>query len=102
MGTVRRFRRRHRSSPPPPIWYIAPAMIIGETPASQLRSFCLGVRRDLRLALRQGGDAAMIVGFFVLAVLLFPFGFGPAPEFLARIGSATLWRLPPPPSPLSR
>jgi heme exporter protein B len=66
-------------------------MIIGETPASPLRSFCLVVRRDLRLALRQGGDAAMVVAFFVLAVILFPFGVGPAPELLARIGSGIVW-----------
>jgi heme exporter protein B len=66
-------------------------MIIGEAPASPLRSFGLVVRRDLRLALRQGGDAAMVVAFFVLAVILFPFGVGPAPELLARIGSGIVW-----------
>jgi heme exporter protein B len=66
-------------------------MVISETPASPLRSFCLVVRRDLRLALRQGGDAAMVVAFFVLAVILFPFGVGPAPELLARIGSGIVW-----------
>src|SRR5260221_13112175 len=77
-------------------------MIIGETPASPLRSFCLVVRRDLRLALRQGGDAAMVVAFFVLAVILFPFGVGPAPELLPRIGSGITWvsaPLAPLPSP---
>src|SRR6266404_4941217 len=66
-------------------------MIIGETPTSPLRSFCLVVRRDLRLALRQGGDAAMVVAFFVLAVVLFPFGVGPEPELLRRIGSGVIW-----------
>src|SRR5216684_8558431 len=88
-----RHRSRHhrRSSPPLPIWYIAPAMIIGEAPASPLRSFGLVVRRDLRLAMRQGGDAAMIVAFFVLAVILFPFGVGPAPELLSRIASGIVW-----------
>jgi heme exporter protein B len=49
------------------------------------------VRRDLRLALRQGGDAAMVVAFFVLAVVLFPFGVGPEPQLLARIGSGVIW-----------
>jgi heme exporter protein B len=53
--------------------------------------FLLVVRRDLRLALRQGGDAAMVVGFFVLAVILFPFGVGPEPEVLGRIGSGIIW-----------
>jgi heme exporter protein B len=49
------------------------------------------VRRDLRLALRQGGDAAMVVAFFILAVVLFPFGVGPEPQLLARIGSGIIW-----------
>src|SRR5690242_65516 len=49
------------------------------------------VRRDLRLALRQGGDAAMVVAFFVLAVALFPFGVGPEPQLLSRIAAGVLW-----------
>ena len=36
-------------------------------------------RRDIRLSLRQGGEVGLVVGFFVLAVLLFPFGVGPEP-----------------------
>ncbi len=49
------------------------------------------VLRDLRLALRQGGDSAMVVGFFVLTIVLFPFGVGPEPELLARIAAGILW-----------
>jgi heme exporter protein B len=49
------------------------------------------VQRDLRLALRQGGDAAMVVAFFVLTVVLFPLGVGPEPELLARIAPGILW-----------
>ncbi len=49
------------------------------------------VARDLRLALRQGSDAAMVLIFYLLAVLLFPFGVGPEPEILARIGTGVLW-----------
>lgn len=45
----------------------------------------------MRLALRQGGDAAMVVGFFVLGVVLFPFGVGPEPQLLARIAAGILW-----------
>jgi heme exporter protein B len=56
-----------------------------------MRSFLLLVRRDLRLAFRQGGDAAMVVGFFVLGVVLFPFGVGPEPQLLARIATGVLW-----------
>ncbi len=33
----------------------------------------------------------MVVAFFVLAVILFPFGVGPEPEVLARIGSGIIW-----------
>ncbi len=48
-------------------------------------------RRDLRLALRQSGDTALVLGFFVLAVVLFPFGVGPEPQILARIAAGILW-----------
>ena len=34
------------------------------------------LRRDLRLALRQGSDTATVLAFFVIAVSLFPFGVG--------------------------
>jgi heme exporter protein B len=47
--------------------------------------------RDLRLALRHGGDAGLVLVFFVLAVLLFPFGVGPEPNILARISTGVLW-----------
>jgi heme exporter protein B len=48
-------------------------------------------RRDLRLALRQGGDTALVIGFFILAVVLFPFGVGPEPDVLTRIAAGILW-----------
>jgi heme exporter protein B len=56
-----------------------------------MTAFRLLVSRELRLALRQGGDAAMVVAFFVLTVILFPFGVGPEPELLARIAAGILW-----------
>ncbi len=66
--------------------------MVMRTPSSNLgRPFLLIVRRDLRLSLRQGGDAAMVVGFFILTVILFPFGVGPEPEILGRIGSGIIW-----------
>ncbi len=49
------------------------------------------VRRDLRLALRQGSAATMAVMFFVLTVTLFPLGVGPEPAILARISAGVLW-----------
>ena len=47
--------------------------------------------RDLRLALRQGSDATIAVMFFVLTVVLFPFGVGPEPNILARIAAGVIW-----------
>lgn len=56
-----------------------------------LRPALVLVRRDLRLALRQGMDSLMAVVFFVLAVVLFPFGVGPEPGMLARIAPGVIW-----------
>jgi heme exporter protein B len=49
------------------------------------------IGRDLKLALRQGADAALVVVFYFMAVLLFPFGVGPAAIILARISIGILW-----------
>lgn len=47
--------------------------------------------RELRLALRQSSDSVMVVAFFVIAVVLFPFGVGPEPNMLAQIGPGVIW-----------
>ena len=47
--------------------------------------------RDLRLGLRHGSDAAMVLAFFVLAAVLFPFGVGPEANLLARISAGVVW-----------
>jgi len=49
------------------------------------------IRRDLRLALRQGSDSMMVVMFFVLTVVLFPFGIGPETNILERVAAGVLW-----------
>jgi heme exporter protein B len=49
------------------------------------------LRRDLRLALRAPSDSATVVLFFVLTVVLFPFGVGPEPNMLARIAPGIIW-----------
>ena len=49
------------------------------------------VMRDLRLALRQGTDVAMVISFFVITVTLFPLGVGPEPTVLARIAAGVVW-----------
>ena len=56
-----------------------------------MSAFLAVVGRDLRLALRQGSDAALVVAFFVLAVTMFPFGVGPEPQLLSRIAAGIVW-----------
>jgi heme exporter protein B len=48
-------------------------------------------RRDVNLAIRQGGEIGLTLGFFVLAVVLFPLGVGPEAEVLRRIGPGIVW-----------
>jgi len=47
--------------------------------------------RDVRLAARQGGASLLTVGFFVIAVTLFPLGVGPELAVLARISTGVVW-----------
>lgn len=47
--------------------------------------------RELRLALRSGGGAGLGLAFFLIVVLLVPFGVGPEPERLATVAVGTLW-----------
>jgi len=54
-------------------------------------AFLAVVGRDLRLALRQGSDAALVIAFFVLAVTMFPFGVGPELQLLSRIAAGIVW-----------
>lgn len=49
------------------------------------------VQRDLRLALRQGLDAVMVLMFFVITVTLFPLGVGPEPNLLAQMAPGVIW-----------
>ncbi len=49
------------------------------------------VGRDLRMAQRHGFDSLLVVAFFVIAVVLFPFGVGPEPNILARIAAGIIW-----------
>ncbi len=47
--------------------------------------------RELRLSLRSGGGAGLGLAFFLIVVLLIPFGVGPVPSLLAKIAPGTLW-----------
>ena len=49
------------------------------------------IGRELRLSVRQRADTVMVAGFFAVTVILFPFGVGPEPGVLARIGAGVLW-----------
>ncbi|MDH5771745.1 MAG: heme exporter protein CcmB [Rhodospirillaceae bacterium] len=56
-----------------------------------MKQFAFLVRRDLSLAFRQGMDSLLVVVFFVIAVVLFPFGVGPEPGILSRIAAGVIW-----------
>jgi heme exporter protein B len=56
-----------------------------------MTSFLALLRRDLRLAFRQGFDAALAIVFFILAAVLFPFAIGPDPSLLAPIAAGVVW-----------
>lgn len=53
--------------------------------------FMMLLRRELMLVMRHGFDSLMVVAFFAIAIILFPFGVGPEPNILARIASGILW-----------
>lgn len=56
-----------------------------------MNGFMIILKRDLYLAMRQSIDNMMVVMFFVLVVIMFPFGVGPEPNILARISSGIIW-----------
>ncbi|SEW03177.1 heme exporter protein B [Cognatiyoonia koreensis] len=47
--------------------------------------------RDLRLAIRAGGGFGLGLAFFLIVVILVPFGVGPEREVLTRIAPGILW-----------
>jgi heme exporter protein B len=49
------------------------------------------LRRDLRLAIRAGGGFGLGLAFFLIVVVLVPFGVGPDTSILARIAPGILW-----------
>jgi heme exporter protein B len=58
-----------------------------------MSAFFAILMRDVKLALRQSTDLGMILGFFVIAAALFPFGVGPNPDMLARLATGIVWVL---------
>ncbi len=50
------------------------------------------MRRDLQSPCRRRkSDTLNLIGFFVLACLMFPFAVGPQPDWLQRIGPGVVW-----------
>ena len=47
--------------------------------------------RDIRLAIRAGGGFGLGLAFFLILVVLVPFGVGPETQVLARIAPGILW-----------
>jgi heme exporter protein B len=54
-------------------------------------SFVALVSRDVRLAVRAGGSAALAIAFFSAVATLVPLGVGPDPGLLAKIAGGVLW-----------
>ena len=49
------------------------------------------LKRDLMLAVRAGGGFGLGLAFFLIVIVLVPFGVGPEAEVLARIAPGVLW-----------
>lgn len=56
-----------------------------------MTAFLALVRRDVTLALREGGTVTTALGFYLLVVVLLPLGLGPDLNLLARIAPGALW-----------
>jgi heme exporter protein B len=56
-----------------------------------MRAFLAVIKRDVTLALRQGGGVGTGFGFFLTVVLLIPIGLGPDQALLQRIAPGALW-----------
>ena len=49
------------------------------------------IKRDIRLALREGGAVATALGFYLIVVAIMPLGLGPDLKLLSRIAPGILW-----------
>jgi heme exporter protein B len=56
-----------------------------------MKPFIALLVRDIRLAVRAGGGAALALAFFASVVTLVPLGVGPDLKLLARIAGGVLW-----------
>lgn len=56
-----------------------------------MSAFLVLVKRDLRLAIREGGAITTALGFYLIVVAILPLGLGPDLNLLARIAPGVLW-----------
>ena len=56
-----------------------------------MSAFSTLVKRDLLLALREGGAVGTALGFYLIVVTLLPLGLGPDLNLLSRIAPGVLW-----------
>ena len=56
-----------------------------------MRPFLALLRRDLKLAMRDGGALGTALGFYLLVVAILPLGLGPDLNLLSRIAPGILW-----------
>src|SRR5471032_1704793 len=56
-----------------------------------MSAFTALLARDIRLAARSGGSAALALSFFALVATLVPLGIGADLRLLARVGGGVLW-----------
>lgn len=56
-----------------------------------MSAFAELLKRDLRIAWREGGTIGIALGFYLMVVTLLPLGIGPDLNLLARIAPGLLW-----------
>ncbi|MFA5949299.1 MAG: heme exporter protein CcmB [Hyphomicrobium sp.] len=56
-----------------------------------MSEFLALVRRDLRLAVREGSALGTALGFYLLVIAMLPLGLGPDLKLLSRIAPGVLW-----------
>jgi heme exporter protein B len=56
-----------------------------------MRPFFALLRRDLKLAMRDGGALGTALGFYLMVVAILPLGLGPDLNLLSRIAPGILW-----------
>ena len=56
-----------------------------------MQAFWSLLRRDIRLAFRQGGAIGTALGFYLVVITILPLGLGPQTALLGKLAPALLW-----------